>query len=342
MTDYRALARQLVQTHGSTFCAQLAESPVEAIKSQGVQVEPFVTSGYQDGDCSCDGIFHPGPPPAIGFRPTPNSRRERFTLIHEFGHYAIRSHDDVLSELADLDNDGGRQAEERVCDAFAGRILIPDDAVAAVLDGGRPLARHIGDLYRRSYGSREACAVRLAEHLAGFGYVVIADPTTKTVRFASPSPTNPYPWRRGTQLPERHPLWRTPEKGEHRGQAPVIWPSGDTRELWIDAVSYQRKVHAVFVEHRHWEGPGLSILSGGVHQARPTAYSGTCPHCGAHTWGYRLHETCGELWCRKCKRCSCGAAKRPEPPTRRCSRCGLTKRSNLFIQNDGQVCVDCE
>lgn len=334
------LARRLAQSYGSEFCAQLAGSPVEAIKRLGVRVEPFVTFNYEDGDCSCDGIFHPGPSPAIGYRPTPHSRRERFTLVHEFGHYAVRRHDEVLSELADIDNDGGKQAEERVCDAFAGRILVPDDAVAAVLDGGRPLARHIGELYNRSDGSREACAVRLAEELPGFGYLVIADPGSKTIRFASPSPTNPYPWRRGTQLPDGHALWRTIEKGEHRGQAPVVWRSGDTRELWIDAVSYQREVHAVFVEHRHWESPGLSILDGGVQQARSSAYSGTCPHCGAHTWGYRLHETCGELWCRECRKCACGAPTTPEPSTRTCSECGLTKRSNLF-GDQSDVCVDC-
>jgi hypothetical protein len=99
-------------------------------------------------------------------------------------------------------------------------------------------------------------------------------------------------------------------------------------------------VDAVFVEHRHWEGPGISILDGGVHTARPSAYSGRCPHCGAHTWGYRLHEICGELWCRQCGRCACGAPTAREPSTRTCSVCGLTKRSHLF-QGDTDVCLDC-
>jgi hypothetical protein len=78
-----------------------------------------------------------------------------------------------------------------------------------------------------------------------------------------------------------------------------------------------------------------------VHEARPPAYSGACLHCGAHTWGYRLHETCGELWCRECGKCACGANKRPGPSNRTCSRCGLTKRSSLFAELT-DVCVDCE
>lgn len=154
MTDYQALARQLPQAHGSKFSAHLAASPRAAIETQGIRVEPFDIFSYSNGDCSCDGIFNPGPPPSIGYRPTPHSRRERFTLIHEFGHYAIRRNDDVLSELADIDDDGGRQAEERVCDAFAGITLIPDETVSRVLDNTKPLAKHIGDLFDESNGSR--------------------------------------------------------------------------------------------------------------------------------------------------------------------------------------------
>ena len=62
---------------------------------------------------------------------------------------------------------------------------------------------------------------------------------------------------------------------------------------------------------------GISVLDGGGRTARSIAYSGTCPHCGAHTWGHRLHETCGALWCRMCKRCSSdatiGSSQKDEP-----------------------------
>lgn len=178
MTDYPHLANQLAASYGPSFCAQLGESPIKTLRSHGIRVEPFNAFPYQEGDCSCDGIFHPGPPPAIGYRPTPHSRRDQFTLIHEFGHYAVRHDDDVLSELAEFD-DGGKETEERVCDTFAGSILVSDDIVATVLDSERPMAAHLAELYDQSHGSREACAVRLAERLPGFGYVVIADPHTK-------------------------------------------------------------------------------------------------------------------------------------------------------------------
>jgi Zn-dependent peptidase ImmA (M78 family) len=83
--------------------------------------------------CACDGVFFPYPFPTIAYAPTPSSRRESFTLVHEFGHYLVRRNDEVLSALHDLDDDAGRVAEERVCHAFAGQILVPDQIVNRVL-----------------------------------------------------------------------------------------------------------------------------------------------------------------------------------------------------------------
>lgn len=341
MTDYQAFARQLITGLSPEIRDGLGASPKAVIEGLGIRVQEFDTFTYLDGDCSCDGIYAPGPPTGIGYRPTPRSRRDLFTLNHEFAHHAIRQDGQILSELADIDDDGGKGAEERICDAFAGLVLIPDDTTDLVLGDEKPFAHHVGDLYEASSGSREACAVRLAERIPGFGYMAIADPADKSIRFASPSASNPYPWRRGTELPNNHPMLRAAEKGEYRGQGPVVWPSGERRELWIDAVSYRNEVHAVLVDNRYWTGSGVSVLDGGVRTARSTAYSGTCPHCGAHTWGYRLHEVCGELWCRSCNRCSCDAPERFQPEERTCQSCGQRKRANLFAE--GTVdCIDCQ
>lgn len=197
---------------------------------------------------------------------------------------AIRQDSQILSELADID-DGGKAAEERICDAFAGLVLIPDETTDLVPGGEKPFAHHVGGLYEASSGSPEACVVRLAERIPGFGYMAIADPGRQVDHIREPSPSTPYPWRRGTELPDNHPMLRAGEKGEYRGQGPVVWPSGERRELWIDAVAYRNEVHAVLVENRHWTGPGVSVLDGGVRTARSTAYSGTCPHCGGSHLG---------------------------------------------------------
>lgn len=229
-------------------------------------------------------------------------------------------------------------AEERVCDALAGIVLVPDDAVDGTLAGGRPMAEHVASLYSTSHGSREACAVRLAERIPNVGSVVLADPVTKTIRLASPSPSTQYPWRRRTGLPDQHPLWRAANTGQYRGQGPVIWPSGNRQELWIDAVSGERLVHAVFTEHRHWNDATLSILDGGVRPASGTAYRGACGH---NKWGYQFHEPCQETWCQRCNRCGCGAPAKLESETRVCAVCRTTKRVHLFATGSDR-CRDCE
>lgn len=335
----RELAALLRAATSTEIQASLASDPVRTIQRFGIKVEPF-DFDYSQGDCSCDGIYHQGPPKVIGYRPTPGSRRGVFTLNHEYCHALIKENDEILSHLADMGDDGGREAEEKVCDAFAAAIVIPEQAVSEALHGEKPHARHVGELYDRSHGSREACAVRLAEQLPYFGYVVIADPTTKTIRFASPSPTTVPVWRRGTRLAEGHRLWSAARQGEYRGEGNVEWPSGEKRSLWMDAVAFRSEVHAVFTDHRYWSARGVSILDGGARNARPTSYQGTCGHCGSHKWGYTLHEQCEETWCRKCGRCGCGAPPKSEPETKQCGRCGVSKRAHLF-PSEGQVCRDC-
>jgi transposase-like protein len=71
----------------------------------------------------------------------------------------------------------------------------------------------------------------------------------------------------------------------------------------------------------------LSVLDQLPTSARPTAMSGTCRHCGASTWGYTACPACGDVQCRDCGRCGCGA---PALATRVCSACHLEKRKGQF------------
>ena len=154
------------------------------------------------------------------------------------------------------------------------------------------------------------------------GYVVIADPAEKHIRFASPSPDASYQWGRHTPLPAQHQLWRAHATGSYRGQGEVVWASGSRMNLWLDAVADGHLVHAVFSETRYWGGKGLSVLDQPPAPARPTAMSGTCRHCGADTWGYTACPTCGDVRCPVCGRCGCGA---PASTTRVCSVCHLER-----------------
>jgi Zn-dependent peptidase ImmA (M78 family) len=335
---YTLLARRLAASLGDDQRAALARDPRGFLQATGIRVRPLEDVPASEL-CACDGAFFERPVPNIAYAPTPGSSRERFTLVHEFAHYLIRRHHDILSALHDLDEDAGRVAEERACHAFAGQILVPDEVIERILAGRPPEARHLRDVFTASSGSLEACAVRLAEHLPTNGYVVIADPTERRIRFASPSPSAPYQWGRHTPLPHQHPLWRTHTAGAYRGQGQVIWASGSRMTLWLDAAADGHLIHAVFSETRYWGGEGLSVLDQPPTAARPTAMSGSCRHCGADIWGYTACPTCGDVRCRVCSRCGCGA---PAATTRVCSVCHLQKGRGQFRSPASTACRDCQ
>jgi len=322
-------ALRLLERLQSDQRRRLAVHPVAALHELGVTV--FELGERQVSDrCSCDGAYFPvprAPRPAIGFVRTPGSRRENFTLMHELGHHLIRSDEDLLSMIADDDLDP-HVLEERICDAFAGRMLVADDVLSAIAGGHRPQAADLRLLFDGCSGSLEACAVRLAERLRCEGYVVLLDRRSHSVRFASPSPECSYSWGRGTPVPVGHPAWRAQEGQSYRGQGELVWRSGYKRNLWLDAVGDGTTVVAIFSSERYWPVVGLGILSDpSATIAGPMALTGSCLHCGARVFGTRSCDKCGDVRCRACGKCGCGA---PRPARVVCVKCHLLKGKAEF------------
>lgn len=337
---YRPLAGRVRSSIDKELLSGLAADPAVVAPAFGVKVLAWEVVAAGD-PCSCDGIYvsEGVTTPVIGYRPTPNSRRENFTVLHELGHHLIRQDDAMLSLLADMGEDGGREAEERVCHAFAAATLVPDDLVTDVLGGSRPGPNHIVDLFHRSTASREVCAIRIAEHIPGMGYAVLADRHTTSIRFAAPSPTCPYVWRRGSVLSRTHPFWKTePGTGARRCEAAIEWPSGNKLKLWAETIADDRIAYAVMTDDPYIAPEsGLTLVGTATTMARPVAMSGSCRHCGADTWGYRACDECGDVHCKHCGRCGCGAREAAELT---CSRCYELKAAHLFPTGGG-VCVDC-
>jgi hypothetical protein len=332
----RRNAERLQGALSADALAQLAVDPIAAVASH-LRLRA-VAVGPTTEECSCDGAYLPEYG-AICYVPTPNSRRENFTVLHEFGHHLVRSDDDLLSELADLDRDGGLVAEERICDAFAGSVLIPDASVQTVLSGGRPRASHLRLLYDATVGSLEACAVRLAERIGCDGYVALMDPTTRRIRFASASPQCEHAWGRGTLLPHGHAAWKA-VNGAYQGQGDIVWSSGKRRRMWLDAVGSSRLVVAVFSDDPYFGSSptGLTVLDDpGITRDTGVLLSGTCRHCGGPAWGTKACDKCGDPTCKHCGRCGCGA---PAPSMRTCPKCHLTKPRALFPRGSAE-CRDC-
>jgi Zn-dependent peptidase ImmA (M78 family) len=85
---YAALARQLAAMLSDDKRVALATAPRAFLEISGVRVTPLDDVPGSEL-CACDGMFSEWPMPNIAYVPTPSTRREGFTLVHEFCHYLV-------------------------------------------------------------------------------------------------------------------------------------------------------------------------------------------------------------------------------------------------------------
>ncbi|WP_431246918.1 ImmA/IrrE family metallo-endopeptidase [Leifsonia xyli] len=152
----------------------------------------------------------------ILYAPTPNSRRQNFTLAHELGHWIVERDTGLFDWIADQSDPSALL--ESVCDQIAQRLLLPDALTRAVVGDERVRAHHVQELFDSSQASYQACAIAIARQIRGLGAVVLIDRFDGQVHHASiqPDPDDGwpqiYPWR-GQTLPEAHGLRElTPER----------------------------------------------------------------------------------------------------------------------------------
>ncbi|MCL1899434.1 MAG: ImmA/IrrE family metallo-endopeptidase [Promicromonosporaceae bacterium] len=317
----------------------LALDPLAALQDMGITVKPVQTLGGDDvrGDGgTCDGMsfLQDG---VILYAPSPASRRENFTLAHEYGHFLVSEQEDILDWLGDLPNP--HRALETVCDQIASELLLPKSLIDAVVQGGVPRAAHLGALYDLSQASEPCCAIALANRLKVMGAVVIAERHIHTVRHASirPGPgdewPNVYPWK-GEMLPPgrvRLPLGHSDYKGY------ITWTDGfgRTAGYFADATATDTRVHLILAENDLWNSEDFHVRPTVEADQRPVR---TITCCGQNkaVRGWPCAK-CGEPDCPICHKCGCERAIEKEKV---CSRCWMSKNANL-VNADG-VCADCQ
>ncbi len=110
--------------------------------------------------CSVFGYyrFQRHAPSLIVVHPSMTSARDRFTILHEFGHHVQRQHLPWAQLRYAVQGAAGTKLEERVADAIAAELLLPSDLAIAGLD-----ARQLSDVHGRSRASRSAVAMRAIE-----------------------------------------------------------------------------------------------------------------------------------------------------------------------------------
>lgn len=257
----------------------------------------------------------------ICYAPSPGSRRQNFTLLHELGHLRVNDDDDALDWLADRADPSGDL--ERLCDAIAAGVLLPPSTITQILSGNVPQPAHLRQLYTASRASEEVCAIALAAHLPARGAITLIQRRTATVAFAAGSGWPPLSIPRGLTVPPGHPLrdlgtrqrwtgWTTPDLRLAFNTLPggAVHPSGPfSREglLEAQAEAGPRRITAILLDATS-RGEGRPQAAGDAdHGAADVAKTElACPICG-HT-GAREHYPCPECGvppCPACGRCPC-------------------------------------
>lgn len=336
MPDARALAKVLSDKLTPDEIEILREDPFEAIPLIDPAVRIELVS-YEPGEgCSVEGLYHE-PNRSIVVQQASSGRRTRFTAIHEFGHDRARHDIDVARHLAAMSEGASRRAEERVADAFAAAVLIPERAVDEVLGGKQPTAHHVVELFHRAdvAGSREACCVRIAQRMRGEGYVLVAE--GNLMRFCA-TVGGAYAIGRNAAQDGVGLLRRAAERGTATDPvARLRFPDGRlTSEYAGQAVADHMYTFAVLTD-------ATTLPWGGwiaPRKAEGDAPEIACPDCDDVTEAWQRCDTnSSHRVCSTCGWCEC-RTPRAKVPEKICDLCTLRKRVDLFPDN-GPTCRDC-
>lgn len=322
--------------------AEFAADPKTVLRDGlGLKVRHAEHLSDQRGDGgACDGVsfLTDG---VILYAPTPQSRRENFTLAHELGHWLIDQTPaiyDWLFEQADPN-----QELETICDRIAQRLLLADSDIDHVLGGAPVQARHVLDLYKRSNASLPACAIALASRLPGLGAVLIieADPDldSAAVRYASvhsdPERGWPkvYPWP-GQPVPPGHPLRSVRAGGSIRRRSFWAMPWGLSADFYLDAVEARGRWVVVMADTDLWDAERFHPVASREFDQRPERDV----HCCGVTRRIRGYPCpkCHQVSCPDCGKCRCD---RQDDELVMCvGGCFLKFRPNLLVNG---LCEEC-
>lgn len=311
-----------------------AVNPLGALKEMKLTVVAVEELGdTRQGGGACDGVsfLQDG---VILYAPSPNSRRENFTLGHELGHALVARDVAAMDWLADQ-SDTARLLET-ICDRIASALLLPAAGLTH-LDG--PVsAQDVLDLFRSTQASRPVCAIAIANRLNGLGAVALVDRYSRQVTFSSVHPhpdmgwPTVFPWR-GQVIPPGHPLATLHDGGTMRRRSYWATPWGARQDYYIDACHDGHHLIVVFADLDIWGCETLHLDPPREYLDRPTGEVTCCGHT-VQVRGY-LCTTCQQHYCPRCQRCRCERSAGTETT---CRRCFLSYQPHLIIEG---LCEEC-
>ncbi|MDE0804526.1 MAG: ImmA/IrrE family metallo-endopeptidase [Acidimicrobiales bacterium] len=331
------VARALVAALDPSAAEDLrAEDPASAIEVHfgPVRVRTLELGALAASECSTDGFYDASTSltPTILYDDGVSSRRARFTLIHELGHHLLAT---TACELVDAIDDvaGDRwepaQVEERVCHAFAGRVLVSDELLETVLGRGRLAPDQLVELHKRSDASWEAAAVRAAG-FASHKVVVALVRERGAVAFCAASGLELPWWPRGSKVAPGGPLDRS-LVSDHKARPERFRAGlGFEEQLYCDS----RRVHERLAVAVLTDTPSDGSLN--IPEEVEPAWKSRedfCASCNeVRDTGWC--DTCNGRFCPVCERCGCFRQVENEM----CPGCGTAAPR----RPDGVYCLTCE
>lgn len=316
MTTRRVQALRIVAALPADQRANIAVDPIGGIENLGYEAvaEPALTS-KRGGGGWCDGMSF-AEHNTVLYAPTPGSKRENFTLLHEIAHILVEKDDEALIWLADCDD---YEAElERLCEEIAAALVVPEDLIADVVGTGPPTGEDLKTLVTRSAGSGPACAIALSSRLSS-GAVVLIDRMAGTVIHSAlrGEDLKVYPWK-GAQVPAGHPLLNLePGSGTTSRQYWVdTWER--RQEYYVSAVATEKRVYAVFSVTDLWS---VDRFHGGQEPPEKSQAPRLAIRCACGYVGMAYGWSCGTCKRQDCPRCGdCDCARRASAQ-QACSKC---------------------
>lgn len=310
----------------------LRRAPLTAMTGIGLTVRsvPTLTSSRGAGGM-CDGMsfFEHG---TVLYAPT-DSRRENFTLLHEYAHLLVDNDDEALIWLADQDEP--ELELERLCDHIAAALLIPDHMLDQIIGEGPVTGQHLIDLYRGTEASQIVCAIALSRRLGCTGAIMLTDRVTQKVVHASlVGQPSVYP-SKNQAVPSSHPLLRISSGEQVRSESFWTTPWGARYPYYLDAAATEKRTYSVLADLDLWGIAQLHLPSAEAEaDTRPRAdVTCACGFKGTVT-GWPCPD-CNKPFCLRCNSCDC---ERRAARTERCRKCFLNiPRIDLV----GGICSGC-
>lgn len=295
-----------------------------------------VPEAADGGRCSVAGSYqHQASPPVLIVSESRSIRRRGFTALHELGHHLQQTDLGLGQRLFTVED--SEALEEAACDAFAARVLLPDDAVGGHIGSRGPTAAAVADLFRSSQASREACCVRAAECLIGAGVVVLLD-QEGTVLFAA---SHGYiPPARGSDQ-SATPLITAALRSQgtvERDQTFLSYRDGNASDLlygqasWCDPGYLIAVVTSDNVPWRRFAPPRPD-----TSRSRHGAWW-TCETCGQDFQA--AEPPCDRCGQPRCDSLHCGCTVRRASRDRTCDSCHMTLHPSRFAGNSA-TCREC-